>query len=186
MTPVVTAVCVVHEIKRDSGRMGKTAIDKRPVTGSVAVEPLGLAGDTQCDRKFHGGPNAALYAYAREEAGRWAAELGREIPPGFFGENLATTGLDVTDALVGERWRIGDTVEVTVTGPRVPCATFARHIDVPQWVKRFSARTDVGAYLRVDVTGTIRAGDQIAVLERPSGVPTIREVYVAKCRIGTA
>ncbi|HEX3732971.1 MAG TPA: MOSC domain-containing protein [Mycobacteriales bacterium] len=132
MTPAVAAVCVVHEIKPDAGRVGKMAIDKRPVDGPVAVEPLGLAGDTQCDRKYHGGPDAALYAYAQEEAERWAAELGREIPPGFFGENIATRGLAVTDALVGERWRIGNTVEVTVTNPRVPCATFARHIDVPQ------------------------------------------------------
>ena len=140
MTPTLAAVCVVHVVKPAAGRVGRTAIDKRPVDGPVLVGPLGLTGDTQCDTKHHGGPNQALYAYAREEAERWAEELKREIPPGFLGENLATTGLAVTDAIVGERWRIGHTVEVTVTDPRVPCATFARHIEEPQWVKRFSAR----------------------------------------------
>lgn len=182
MTATLVAVCVVHAIRPDPGRVGRTAIDKRPVEGPVRAEPLGLVGDTQCDTRDHGGPNKALYAYAREEADRWARELHREIPVGFFGENLATTGLTVTDALVGERWRIGDTVEVTVTKPRTPCATFARYIDEPHWVRRFAERGDVGAYLRVEVPGQIAAGDNITVLEKPVDVPSVREVFAAKWR----
>ncbi len=176
----LVAVCVVHAIKPSPKRIGRTAIDKRPVDGPVWVEPLGLVGDTQCDADHHGGPDQALYVYAREEADRWARELRREISPGFFGENLTTAGLAVTDALVGEQWRIGNTVEVTVTKPRTPCVTFARHMDEPQWVRRFTERGDVGAYLRVDTSGQIAAGDGITVLHRPKDAPSIREVFAAR------
>lgn len=181
MTATLEAVCVVRAIKPDAGRVGRTAIDKRAVDGPVRVETLGLADDTQCDTKDHGGIKKALYAYAREEAERWAEELGREVPPGQFGENLAVRGLDVTDAVVGERWRIGDTVEVAVTEPRVPCATFARHMDnEPQWVRRFTERGDVGAYLEVLVPGSVRAGDPVVVVSRPANAPTIRQVFREK------
>src|SRR6266508_1227888 len=93
---------------------GRTAIDKRPQVGRVAVGELGLAGDSVCDTKNHGGPDQALYAYAQEDAAWWAGELDREIPTGLFGENLRTDGLDVTNALIGEVWRIGAEVEVMV------------------------------------------------------------------------
>lgn len=175
---VLVVVCVVHRVKPDRGVVGRTAIDKRPVAGPVAVETLGLAGDVQCDPE-HGGPQAALYAYAREEADRWAAELGREVPPGLFGENLAVTGLAVTDAVVGTRWRIGDEVVVGVTAPRIPCATFGDHLGEPRWVKRFSERGDVGAYLRVDVPGLVRAGDVIEILDVPEHGLTVRQVFAA-------
>ena len=105
----------------------ETAIDKRPVPGRLDVGRLGVAGDRQVDRKHHGGPDKAVYAYAEEDVARWADELGRELPPGTFGENLRTRGLDVTGALVGERWRIGsDGLVVEVTQPRIPCATIHR------------------------------------------------------------
>ena len=98
-TAVLLAVNVVHELIRGPTRW--TAIDKRPVHGAVQVGVLGLAGDRQCDTRYHGGPDKALYAYAVEDAEWWAAELGREIPPGLFGENLTTRGLDITGASIG-------------------------------------------------------------------------------------
>ena len=78
------------------------------MTGRVAVHRLGLDGDVQVNRKYHGGEGQALYAYAQEDADWWAAELDRELPAGRFGENLRTSGIDLTGALLGERWRIGD------------------------------------------------------------------------------
>lgn len=86
------SVNVVHELIRGPTRW--TAIDKRPVAGRVDVGQLGLVGDQQCDERHHGGPDKAVYAYASEDAAWWAEELGREIPPGLFGENLTTVGLD--------------------------------------------------------------------------------------------
>ena len=95
------AVCRVHQLLPDAGVFGVTAIDKRPVEGAVRVRPFGVRGDVQADRADHGGRDKALYAYAQEAADRWAAELGREVPPGLFGENLRTAGVDVDGAEVG-------------------------------------------------------------------------------------
>lgn len=168
------AVNVVAEIRPDpGGSMPTTAIDKRPVPGRVAVGALGVAGDRQCDTKHHGGPEQAVYAFAREDVVHWEAELDRSIPPGTFGENLTTVGLEVSDALIGEQWRIGsgdDVVVVEVTSPRVPCMTFARWMGEQdrKWVRRFSDHGRVGAYLRVVVPGSVEAGDPITVERVPT------------------
>lgn len=176
----LVAVCAVHQLRPDAGYIGVTAIDKRPVSGAVRIRPLGLHADVQADRKHHGGLDKALYAYAQEDAAFWEGELGRELPPGWFGENLRTEGIDVNAARVGEQWRIGDTVIVEVTMPRTPCATFARWVggeDARGWVKRFSDERRLGPYLRVVKSGDVRAGDDITVVHRPEGAPTILDIY---------
>jgi MOSC domain-containing protein YiiM len=160
-TASLLAVCRVHQLLPDPGNVGVTAIDKRPVEGPVKVHKLGLHGDVQADRANHGGEDQALYAYSQEDADYWSGELGLELAPGFFGENLRVTGIETTGAVIGERWRIGLDVELEVTSPRVPCATFQRAVDEPQWVKRFTQAGRVGNYLRVIRAGTISAGDHI-------------------------
>ncbi len=172
-TASVLAVCRVHQLLADEGRLGVTAIDKRPVDGPVRVHRLGLRGDVQVDRIDHGGEDRALYAYAQADADYWSAELGREIPPGLFGENLRVSGLDATNAVIGERWRIGLDVEVEVTSPRVPCSTFQRRMNEPHWVKRFTEAGRVGTYLRVVRVGSIRAGDDIHRIYIPAHGVTV-------------
>lgn len=147
-------------------RPDRSGIDKRPVSARVAVHPLGLDGDVQVSRRHHGGEGQAVYAYGQEDADWWAAELDRELPPGRFGENLRTSGLDLTGALLGERWRIG-TALFEVTAPRIPCVNFERFWGVPQLVRRFTARGATGAYLRVLETGDVGVGDDITVVHRP-------------------
>jgi MOSC domain-containing protein YiiM len=160
-TASVLAVCRVHQLLADSGAVGVTAIDKRAVDGPVRVHKLGLRGDVQASRVHHGGEDQALYAYSQDDADYWIGELQRELPPGIFGENLRIAGINATNAIIGERWKIGLDVEVEVTSPRTPCATFQRRMDEPQWVKRFGAAGRVGTYLRVIRTGSIQAGDHI-------------------------
>ncbi|ABM07224.1 putative MOSC domain protein [Paenarthrobacter aurescens TC1] len=141
--------------------MGVTGIDKRPVEGAIKVHKLGLHGDVQANRVDHGGEDQALYAYSQADADYWSGELQRELPAGLFGENLRVAGIETTGAVIGERWKIGLDVELEVTSPRVPCATFQRVIGEPQWVKRFTQAGRIGTYLRVIKTGTISAGDHI-------------------------
>jgi len=163
----VLAVCVVHAIIPDvGGKQDETAIDKRPVLGAVDVQRFGLTGDTQCDTAHHGGDGKAVYAYAQEDADWWAADLERELPPGRFGENLRTRGLDITNALLGEQWRIG-TALLEVSCPRTPCLSFQGFWGVPRLIKRFLAYGAPGAYLRVLEEGQIRAGDGIEIAHRP-------------------
>lgn len=175
----VLAVCVVDQLRADAGPVGITAIDKRPVDGPIKVGTYGAYADVQADRKNHGGPDKAVYAYSQGDADFWAGELGRELPFGWFGENLRVSGLDLGAALVGERWSIGTTV-LEVTMPRTPCQTFARWVggdDERGWVKRFSNARRLGVYLRVVQKGRVQAGDAVTVLHRPEGAPTVLEIY---------
>ncbi|MEF2976151.1 MOSC domain-containing protein [Subtercola sp. YIM 133946] len=181
--PELLAACVVHALLPDAGSVGVTAIDKRPVDGPIRVQKLGLHADVQASRKYHGGPDQALYVYSQEDAEYWQGELGRELPAGWFGENLRVTGIDLGAARVGERWQIGPTVLVEVTSPRTPCATFARWVggaDARGWVKRFAEARRTGLYLRVVKQGSIVAGDEITVIHAPQDAPTITEVFVGE------
>lgn len=166
-------MCRVHALRPDCGTVGVTAIDKRAVDGPVQVRELGLYGDVQADRQHHGGPDQAVYAYADESAAVWAADLGGDVAPGAFGENLRTSGVDVDGAEIGERWQVGDQVVVEVTAPRTPCSTFGRFVDEPSWVRRFTERGLPGAYLRVVRRGAVHAGDPVHVVDRPGHGVTI-------------
>jgi MOSC domain-containing protein YiiM len=157
-----------------AGRLKRTAIDKRPAPGPVAVGRLGLAGDEQVDKPDHGGYEQALYAYAREDLDWWVERLGRELASGTFGENVTSSGIDITGGLIGEVWRLGSAV-VQVTSPRIPCAVFAGWMDERQWVKRFADAGRTGAYLRVLEEGQVSAGDPVEVLARPAKAVTIAE-----------
>ncbi|WAP52510.1 MOSC domain-containing protein [Arthrobacter sp. ATA002] len=171
------AVCRVHQLLPTSDSTGVTAIDKRPVEGPVKVHGLGLSGDLQASRKHHGGESKAVYAYSQEDADYWAAELGTEIPPGLFGENLRIAGMPVSEAVIGERWRIGGNTVLEVTCPRTPCRNFAVRMDQPRWVKRFTEAGRVGTYLRVLRNGVISAGDTVSVIHRPEHGVTSGDVF---------
>ena len=176
----LVSVNVVHELRRGPTRM--TAIDKRPTDGRVEVGPLGVDGDVQCDKRFHGGPDRALYAFAGEESDWWAKELDRGIPPGYFGENLTTRGLDVDGALIGERWQIGDIeagIVVEVRLPRDPCGNLSGWVGIPRFHRTFHQHGRPGAYLAVLRPGVIRAGDPITVVHRPD-----HDVTVSDCSQG--
>jgi MOSC domain-containing protein YiiM len=157
------------------GRPMMSAIGKRPVDGPVRVAGVNVVGDDQADRRVHGGPDKAVYAYASEDAAWWSAELGRELPPGMFGENLTTEGVDVSGALIGERWRIG-TVELEVCQPRLPCAKLGTRFGDLGMVRRFGEASRPGAYLRIVAEGELEAGDELEVLSRPGHDVTIRQV----------
>ena len=157
-----------------------TSFWKEPVAGRVPVRGVNLLGDDQADRRVHGGPDKAVYAYAAEETAVWETELGRRLPPAAFGENLTTDGLAVSDAVMGERWHVGSTV-LEVCQPRLPCFKLGlRHQD-PTLVRRFALASRPGAYLRIVQEGELQAGDAIEV-DR-SAVPdpdlTVRLVFQA-------
>lgn len=165
---------------------GATGIDKRPVEGPVEVRqpgPIGgvsgIVGDFIGSAKHHGGDDQALYAVEREDLDLWSERLERHIDNGFFGENLTTAGLDVNGARLGEIWRVGDTVEVQVTTPRIPCKTFRGWVDEAGWLRTFTLVARPGAYLRVLVPGMIAAGDPVTVIHRPDHDVTISLAFRA-------
>jgi MOSC domain-containing protein YiiM len=164
-----------------------TGIDKRPVEGPVAVRApgpkgtgeVGLSGDQVFDIKHHGGTDQAVYAYAREDLDFWAAEIGRPLDNGVFGENLTTEGIDVSDALIGERWRVGGDVLLEVSCPRIPCGTFQGWLAREGWIKQFTSAARPGAYLRVIEPGEISAGDPVTIEHRPGHDVTVALAFRA-------
>jgi MOSC domain-containing protein YiiM len=139
----------------------------------------GLVGDAVCDRDNHGGDVQAVYAYAREDLDHWESVLGRALPGGVFGENLTTTGVDVNGAVIGERWRIGDALELAVTVPRIPCGTFRGWIAERGWLRTFTKAALPGTYLSVVSPGQVRAGDPLTIVHRPAHGVTVAQVFRA-------
>ncbi len=187
MSPAPASIVSVNVgLARDeewASDLKRTAIDKRAVTGPVEVGPLGLSGDEVADTVDHGGTYQAVYAFAREDLDYWAERLGQPLRPGMFGENLTTSGIDVNEALVGERWRIG-TVLLEVVSVRIPCSVFKNWLglhgyDVHQWQKRFTASGRPGPYLRVLEPGALTAGDGIVVEHRPDHDVSVTTLFKA-------
>ena len=166
-----------------------TGIHKVPTADAVPVRApgskrdgigSGLVGDTIGNTRLHGGDDQAVYAYAREDLDAWEAELDRRLENGMFGENLTVSGVDVTHARIGERWRVGDQgLVLEVTSPRTPCRTFSSFLQVKGLIKTFTEVAKPGAYLRVVSPGTVRADDTIIVDERPDHDVTIDLVFRA-------
>jgi MOSC domain-containing protein YiiM len=169
----VEAVCVVHEII--DGYYHPTAIDKRPVAGPVRIGELGPEGDEHVD-KAHGGVDAAVYVYAAEDAAYFGELLERDIPPGYFGDNVRTQGLDVTSSKLGERWWLGEPgtgVLLEVRKPRTPCHNFSMRMGIDGFHVDFNRTGRVGAMCRVLQAGVVRAGDPISVDHEPEHEVTI-------------
>ncbi|MDQ6892079.1 MAG: MOSC domain-containing protein [Acidobacteriota bacterium] len=159
------------------GRDVPTGIFKEPAGGRLAVGPLGLSGDIQADKRYHGGVQQALYAYSSEHAAFWGETVPRPggYPPGFFGENLTTTGMIEKDVAVGDVYRIG-TALVQVTKPRAPCFKMGLRAGSAGFVRTFLASGRIGFYLSVPEPGEIGAGDSIERLERPVSALFISEL----------
>lgn len=158
------------------GKAAASAIWKTPTTDRVMARGVNLEGDDQADRKAHGGPDKAVYAFAVEDSRWWGAQLGREMEHGELGENLSTEGIEVTSAVVGERWEIGSAV-FEVSEPRVPCWRLGVRMKDEQFPRRFTQAGRPGTYLRIVVEGELGVGDEVRVVERPDHELTIGDVF---------
>lgn len=154
----------------------QTGIYKLPVQGSAQVTELGLEGDYIENKKHHGGPDQAIYIYGGADYTWWEHELGNEIQPGTFGENLTISDLESGIFNIGDLLHIGD-VTLEVTMPRIPCATFAARMGDPAWVKKFRQAERPGFYCRVKREGVIHAGDAVALENFQGEAISIQQLY---------
>lgn len=177
MSGRIESLNVVHaEIPDVGGSVGVTAIDKRPVADRRRVTTAGVSGDHRADVEAHGSEDQAVYAYASEDYAWWVRELGRELEPGTFGENLTTSGVEVTGAVIGTIWKVGSAL-LQVSVPRIPCGTFQRWMREERWVRRFTEAGRPGAYLRVLEAGELAGGDAIEVVSTPGHGVTVLDYF---------
>jgi MOSC domain-containing protein YiiM len=153
-----------------------TGIFKHPVTGPVRIGSLGLEGDFIASKKHHGGPDQAVYIYGTADYKWWSHELGRELGPGIFGENLTISELESARFSIGDRLSVGE-VTLEVTAPRIPCDTFAIRMGDAQFVKRFREAERPGLYCRVIREGSVRAGDKVTTELHSGETVTLLEIF---------
>lgn len=159
-----------------NGRRARSAIWKSPVTGRIRAHGVNLEGDDQADRKAHGGPDKAIYAYAAEDIRWWEQAAGRPFAYGEFGENLTTAGIEVNDALIGEQWEIGATL-LEVSQPRIPCWRLGVRMNDPLFPHRFADARRPGAYLRIVREGDLGVGDEIRIVDKPNHNVSVGDVF---------
>ena len=151
------------------GQRITSGIAKRRATAEhLMLDRLNLEGDAQADLEVHGGPDKAVYAYPSEHLPKWSAELGQELGPASFGENLTTAGGPEDDVCIGDRWYWGDAV-LEVCQPRSPCFKLTMHRgrgDIGRLLRK-SNRT--GWYLRVLEPGRVPVAGPIRVEPHPMG-----------------
>jgi MOSC domain-containing protein YiiM len=172
--PIIVSIQVgqttsyVHDSAADGKpRSWTTAFFKSPVSGSVRVGEMGIAGDQQADRKNHGGLDKAVLAYSADHYAYWRQHLNLpDIPHGGFGENLTIADLDESGVCIGDRWQVGD-VLVEVSQPRQPCWKMGRRWKIPDLPKQVIQNGKSGWYLRVLTGGQLSAGATIELAARP-------------------
>lgn len=179
--PTLSSACLISvQVGRPHdyvwlGRSLRSSIDKAAVTGPVAVLSTHLDGDEQADPMQHGGSDKAVYAYASEDLAWWSAELGRDLQPGAFGENLTTQGLDLRAGVIGEQWLVG-TALLQVTEPRTPCWKLGMRMGDASFPRAFARARRPGVLLRVLREGHLQVGDRLEVSNAPAHGVTAADV----------
>lgn len=166
----------VEKTLQRKSRVEQTGIFKIPTNTPVRVGELGLEGDVIISKKHHGGPDQAVYVYGMADYEWWSNELGKEILPGTFGDNLTISDLESAQFNIGDYMHIGE-ITLQVTSPRIPCKTFAARMEDPLWVKRFRHAERPGLYCRVIKEGTVQAGDSVSVEKYAGPTVSILEAY---------
>ena len=165
-----------ERILQRKDRTERTGIFKFPTDESVRITKLGLEGDVIVSKKHHGGPDQAVYVYGAGDYEWWSQELGKDIAPSTFGENLTISELQSAQFSIGDYLHI-DGVTLQVTAPRIPCGTFAGRMDDPQWVKRFRDAERPGLYCRVIREGFVRTGEPVSMETYGGDTISIPEMF---------
>lgn len=147
-------------------------VPKSPVE-EARVEELGIVGDVQRNRKYHGGPRQALLLIASEVIDGLAAK-GFPVYYGALGENITTAGLDQREWRAGQRYRLGEEVVIEFTKLRQPCSQldpFGPGIQKELYDQRAKQGDPASAcwaaggfYCAIVRPGTVRVGDTISLL----------------------
>ncbi len=154
----------------------QTGIFKSSIDRPVQITKLGLEDDVIVSKKHHGGPDQAVYIYGMADYVWWSNELGKEVAPGTFGDNLTISELESAQFNIGDYLHIGE-ITLQITAPRIPCKTFAARMEDSQWVKKFRKAERPGLYCRVIKEGIVKAGDLVSIEKYTDETISILEMY---------
>ena len=162
--------------QQNGEKLETTGIYKMPVHGNVNVTTLGIAEDFIGSPKHHGGPDQAVYVYGAADYAWWSQELGKELAPGTFGDNLTISELESAQFNIGDRLQLGSMI-LEVSAPRIPCSTLATRMGDSQFVKKYRNAERPGVYCRVIVEGEIKAGVEVAAQRSAGEAVGVIEVF---------
>jgi MOSC domain-containing protein YiiM len=165
-----------EKTQQNGPRLETTGIYKSSTNKPVHIGTLGLVGDVVCDKKNHGGPDQAVYIYGSADYAWWNRELGREIAPGTFGDNLTISDLESARFNIGDRLQISGVI-LEVTAPRIPCSTLATRMGDPKFVKRYREAERPGLYCRVIQDGDVQPGNDVSVTRYEGETLSIAEMF---------
>jgi MOSC domain-containing protein YiiM len=167
------------------GREVITAGAKQPVPRAV-LRFENFDGDRQADQLNHGGLEKAVCVYPFDHYPYWKRQLGRDLKPGAFSENLTISGAIETEVCVGDVFRIGEAM-VQISQPRMPCAKLAGKNGSKVLPKLTANLGYTGFYMRVLLEGLVAAGDSFDLERAHPERITIAEVnsiiYEKSCDI---
>lgn len=139
-------------------------VPKTPVPEAL-LTCTGLTSDKQAHSFYHGGPKRALCLYSLELIQKLQAE-GHSIYPGSTGENITLEGIDWREMKPGVRLKVGDEVEIEISGYAPPCKAIAESfMNGAFW--RISQKEHAGwsrVYARVISPGMMYAMQTVALV----------------------
>jgi len=159
-----------------SGKLSNIGEKRRP-TGiykksveQVSVDVLGIIGDIQADKRFHGGPEKALHQYALssyEKIIKRYPLLHQQAKPGMIGENLSATDMNEHNVCIGDIYKVGSAI-LQVSSPRIPCWKIDARFKQPDLHQFISQHRLNGWYYRVVQAGDISLNDKLILQQRPN------------------
>ncbi|WP_289028204.1 MOSC domain-containing protein [uncultured Paraglaciecola sp.] len=164
------------QLKRIGPKSELTGIYKYP-TNTATVDKLGIVGDIQVDKRYHGGPERALHQYSLssyEKIIKAYPLLYRKAKIGSMGENISVGTMNESNVCIGDTYEIGKVV-VQVSGPRMPCFKISEKFSTPGLDKFIAKHGIHGWYYRILTEGSFAIDDQVTLVSRPNPTLTIAD-----------
>lgn len=139
----------------------------------IDLDELGIVGDVQVDKRYHGGVDKAIHIGSALHFNKFKKIYQKDMDKLSIGCNIIVSDLDENDICIGDVYTIGD-IEIEVTQPRQPCwkigAIFGKEIS--RYIVKENA---TGWYVRVLTPGSIDINDVMILQKRVSEI-TIKEL----------
>lgn len=154
-----------------------TGIFKTPTPKPIFLKKEGVENDHIADRKVHGGTFKACYLFSTDHYPYWKKLYPHlEWDWGMFGENLTVNGLNESQIMVGDIFKIGNTL-VQVTQPREPCFKFGVKFGTQSVLKQFIEHGFPGTYVKVLEEGLVHTKDKLKLIKRLDKSLSVGELY---------